>query len=199
VPDELMLGGKPAQIRPIFADHRLNCFHANAIDPGQVHPADAEQLTRYAAEMVNLSWIRPTCVLRQWSRIGSSPLFLIAAAFCGLFGFGALLPAALLPLHLRQFPQNLLFVVGDPFLNRIVHSQGLPQAEQVVCSPMPAQLLSNFLLALPATRIPKLRQFPSIPLSANDGSHNGQPGHAVDVRDRWPQAQTKGLPYPGQG
>jgi hypothetical protein len=37
-----------------------------------------------------------------------------------------------------------------------VHLQGLRQAEQMVLSPMPAQLFGDLFLTLPAARVPQL-------------------------------------------
>jgi hypothetical protein len=134
VRDKLVLGGKPAQVGAVFAEYRLDRVYANGIDPGQVHST------------------HPVQCLTQ----GLFPSLLDGVGLVLVVRFRCLLPAALLPFHLLQHAQNLLLVIGDPLLNRVVHFQSLLQAEQVIGSPMPAQLLGNFLLALAATPIPQL-------------------------------------------
>jgi hypothetical protein len=69
---------------------------------------------------------------------------------------GCLLLAAVLALHLRQFPEDLLFIRLNPLLDGLMHLKGLRQAEQMVLSPMPAQLFGDLLHALPAARVPQL-------------------------------------------
>jgi hypothetical protein len=48
----------------------------------------------------------------------------------------------------------------DPLLDRVVDLQCLPQAEQVILWPAPAQLRGNLLLALVAVPVPQFRQVP---------------------------------------
>jgi hypothetical protein len=48
--------------------------------------------------------------------------------------------------------------VVDPLLGRVVQLQWLPQAEQVILRPAPAQLCGNVLLALEPVPVPQFRQ-----------------------------------------
>jgi hypothetical protein len=46
----------------------------------------------------------------------------------------------------------------DPLLDRVVDLQYLPQAEQVILWPAPAQLFGNLLLALVPVPVPQFRR-----------------------------------------
>src|ERR1035438_6008966 len=107
---ELLLGRKHAQVCAIFAEHQLDGFHTDRIDPGQVHPADPVQ--RLAQGFFPALFDR----LR---------LFRVAQ-------FRRCLPAALFQLHLCQLPHNFPLILRDALLDGVVHLQGLPQREQVV-------------------------------------------------------------------
>src|ERR1019366_7633636 len=89
-----------------------------------------------------------------WRR-GFFPSFFDRLRLFRVVQFRRRLPAALFPLHLCQLPHNLPLILRDALLDSVVHLQGLPQREQVVRTPMPAQLLGDGLLALVAPPIPQ--------------------------------------------
>jgi hypothetical protein len=73
-------------------------------------------------------------------------------------------------------------VCPNPLLDRVVHFQGLPQAEPVILPPVIAQPLGNLPFALAASPIPKFRQLLGVPLSFHDRA-----GHiALPERNRFP-------------
>src|SRR5260370_8078652 len=67
-------------------------------------------------------------------------------------------------------------------MDGVVHLQSLPQAEQMILAPVPAQLLGNLLFAFVAAPVPQFRQLAGVPLSAHDGPHNGHPRYPVRFR-----------------
>src|ERR1035438_5355369 len=110
---ELLLGRKHAQVCAIFAEHQLDGFHTDRIDPGQVHPADPVQ--RLAQGFFPALFDR----LR---------LFRVAQ-------FRRCLPAALFPLHLCQLPHNFPLILRDALLDGVVHLQGLPSVNKWSATP----------------------------------------------------------------
>jgi hypothetical protein len=90
--DEVFLRGEAAQIAAVFAEHHFHRLHPEGID------------LRY------IPW-----------RFASCPRCLIILALL-VFGKGAaLLRPLLIPFHIAQFADNLLFIRPDPFLHRVVH------------------------------------------------------------------------------
>src|SRR6266851_1218950 len=158
--NELLLGGKTAQIWPVFAEYDLDRFHPDRVDPRQIHSAHPVQ-----------SLAHRLCS----SALDRSPFLWVLR----LRHFWA---PALLTLHLRQLLQDLLLIVGDPLLDGVVHLQSLPQAEQMILAPVPAQLLGNLLFALVAAPVPQFRQLPRVPLSVDDRPQDGHSRYPVDVR-----------------
>src|ERR1043166_5592082 len=59
--------------------------------------------------------------------------------------------------------QDLRFMFLNPFAQRVVHLQALPQSEQVTLPLMPCQFLGNRRLALVHSRFPPLRQLLRVP------------------------------------
>src|SRR6266702_2453377 len=155
---ELLLGGKTAQIWPVFAEYDLDGFHPDRVDPGQIHSAHPVQSLAH--------------------RLCSSALD--RSPFLGLLLLRHFLAPALLTLHLRQLLQDFLLIVGDPLLDGVVHLQSLPQAEQMILTPVSAQLLGNLLVALVAAPVPQFRQLPRVPLSVDDRPQDGHPRYPVD-------------------
>src|SRR5450759_2852753 len=160
--DELLLGRKAAQVWTVFTEYHLDCSYTDRVDGCGVHSAHPVESLAHSL----------------------FPSRLDRAGFVLILQLRRLLPLALLPLHLRQLPQNLFVVVGNPRLDRIVHLQCLLQAEQMVLPPMPAQLFGDFLLALFAARMAQLRQLSGVSLSLHNRSHDGHSRHAVNVLDR---------------
>src|SRR6516225_6927086 len=116
-------------------------------------------------------------------RIGSWPFF-DRLGFLRILHRRRRLVPKLLRLHGAQPAHNFPVVIGDALLDGVVHLQRFPQTEQVILSPVPAQLLGDLLLALLAASVPQLRQFPGIPLSLYDGAQNRHPRHSVHIGNR---------------
>src|SRR6266849_6287410 len=155
--NELLLGGKTAQIWPVFAEYDLDRFHPDRVDPREIHSAHpvqslAQRLVSSAPNRPPLLWV---VRLRHF------------------------LASALLTLHFRQLLQDLLLIVGDALLNGVIHLQCLPQAEQVVLTPVPAQLLGNLLFALVAAPVSQFCQLSRVPLSVDDRPQDGHPRYPV--------------------
>src|SRR5260370_34805082 len=93
--DEVLLGGKPAQVGTVFAEHYLHRFHANGIDSCQVDTTD------------------PVQSFTQ----GLFPSFLNRLGLLRIVQLWRLLSSALRPLPLRQFPHYLPLTIAHPLLD----------------------------------------------------------------------------------
>jgi hypothetical protein len=99
--DEVLFRGETTQIRPVFGENNLYGFHADSIDLGQIH--SAHPIPGFTHRLLPSSSQR-------------SPFHRIS-------GRGHRFSAEFFLLHVRQFAENLLLVIGDPVLDGVKHLQ----------------------------------------------------------------------------
>ena len=74
----------------------------------------------------------------------------------------------------------------DPLLDRVVDLQCLPQAEQVILWPAPAQLFGNLLLALVAVPVPQFRRSTGLRVHGESITKSNGEGFFDGLRARTP-------------
>jgi hypothetical protein len=81
--------------------------------------------------------VRSTPLIRYKApRVGYCPRRRSALCFAAFPTGGSGFSAEFLLLHIRQFAENLLLVIGDPLLDGVKHLESLLQAEYIVLPPV---------------------------------------------------------------